>query len=218
MVIYQDCRGRYGSGGEFVKYLSDGNDGFDCCKWIVAQPFCQRARSGAMEYPMQPHTQGALGCTNPPGVTAMFLDCGGFANGLSGRHPPGAARSKLKQVTWGFNNGLDESAAVQSDPVRHAEMKAIDIRAWFARMPWKRGHSPLSAAPEYESYVYDQWEHGVFDDYWARKLGIYAAELYYEQFADAAMVHMSAWYDPYPRTATENYIALKKRKKGPGAA
>jgi hypothetical protein len=29
------------------------------------------------------------------------------------------------------------------------------------------------------------------------------------------MVHMSSWYDPYPRTATDNYLGLKDRKRGP---
>jgi putative CocE/NonD family hydrolase len=32
---------------------------------------------------------------------------------------------------------------------------------------------------------------------------------------DAAMMHMSSWYDPYPRTATDNYVGLSKRKRGP---
>ena len=45
-------------------------------------------------------------------------------------------------------------------------------------------------------------------------MGIYA-EGFYDQFSDAPMTHMSSWYDPYPRTATENYIGLSKRKKGP---
>jgi len=80
-------------------------------------------------------------------------------------------------------------------------------------MPWKRGHSPLSPAPDYESYVFDQWEHGTFGPFW-KQLGIYA-EGYYGPFTDAPMVFMSAWYDPYPRSATDNYIALSKRKKGP---
>ena len=29
------------------------------------------------------------------------------------------------------------------------------------------------------------------------------------------MVHMSSWFDAYPRTATDNYIGLSKRKRGP---
>ncbi|HEY2617464.1 MAG TPA: CocE/NonD family hydrolase [Acetobacteraceae bacterium] len=36
-VAYQDTRGRYGSEGRFVKYLSDGEDGFDACAWLRDQ-------------------------------------------------------------------------------------------------------------------------------------------------------------------------------------
>ena len=43
---------------------------------------------------------------------------------------------------------------------KRAALEAVDIKEWFGRMPWKRGHSPLSAVPEYEDYVFDQWEHG----------------------------------------------------------
>ena len=38
---------------------------------------------------------------------------------------------------------------------------------------------------------------------------------FYDPFSDAPMVFMSAWYDPYPRSATDNYIALSRAKKGP---
>jgi putative CocE/NonD family hydrolase len=210
VVVYQDCRGRYDSEGEFVKYLSDGADGYDCCAWIVGQPWCN-GKIGTMGLSYAAHTQGALGCMNPPGVAAMFLDSGGFSNAYQGGIRQGGA-FELKQVTWGYNNGL-VSPIVQKDPVRLAEMKAIGLRAWFARMPWKRGHSPLTPVPEYEDYVYDQWEHGTFDGFW-KQVGIYAAG-YYDQFTDAPMVHMSSWYDPYPRTATENHIGLSRRKKGP---
>jgi putative CocE/NonD family hydrolase len=209
-VIYQDCRGRYGSEGVFVKYLSDGNDGYDCCAWIVKQPWCN-GRIGTMGLSYAAHTQGALGCTNPPGLAAMFLDSGGFSSAFQGGIRQGGA-FELKQVTWAVRAAL-ESPEVLSDPVRLAAMKAVDVKAWFARMPWKRGHSPLSAAPDYENYIYDQWEHGAFDDYW-KQLGIYAMG-FYDQFADVPMVHMSSWYDPYPRTATDNYVGLKARKKGP---
>ena len=209
-VIYQDCRGRYGSEGQFVKYLSDGADGYDCCAWIVKQSWCN-GKIGTMGLSYAAHTQGALGCANPPGVTAMFIDSGGFSNAYQGGIRQGGA-FELKQVTWAHMAAM-EAPESKSDPVRMAALKAIDIKGWFARMPWKRGHSPLSAAPEYEEYVYDQWEHGKFDDYW-KQMGIYA-QGFYDQFSDAAMMHMSSWYDPYPRTATDNYIGLSKRKKGP---
>jgi len=210
VVIYQDCRGRYGSEGQFVKYLSDGADGHDTCAWIVAQPWCD-GKIGTMGLSYAAHTQGALGCANPPGVAAMFLDSGGFANAYQGGIRQGGA-FELKQVTWAWQNAM-ESPGIANNPVRLAAMKAIDLKAWFARMPWRRGASPLSGAPEYEDYVFDQWEHGVFDGYWKR-MGLYA-EGFHDVFTDAPMVHMSAWYDPYPRTATANYIGLSRRKRGP---
>ncbi len=78
-VVYQDCRGRYKSEGEFVKYLSDGNDGYDTCAWIVKQPWCN-GRIATMGLSYAAHTQGALGSAGAPGVVAMFLDSGGFSN------------------------------------------------------------------------------------------------------------------------------------------
>jgi putative CocE/NonD family hydrolase len=210
VVIYQDCRGRYGSEGQFVKYLSDGLDGYDTCAWIVSQPWCD-GKIGTMGLSYAAHTQGALACTDPPGVAAMFLDSGGFANAYQDGIRQGGA-FELKQVTWAYHAAF-ESPAVMADPVKTKALKAIDIAGWFARMPWKRGYSPLSPAPDYEAYVFDQWEHGTFGPFW-KQLGIYA-EGFYDQFSDAPMVFMSAWYDPYPRSATDNYIALSKRKKGP---
>jgi putative CocE/NonD family hydrolase len=210
VVIYQDCRGRYGSEGAFVKYLSDGADGYDTCKWITAQSWCD-GKIGTMGLSYAAHTQGALGCTNPPGVAAMFLDSGGFANAYQGGIRQGGA-FELKQVTWAYESAMD-SPEIAQDPLKLKAMKATDIRGWFARMPWKKGRSPLSLAPEYEDYVYDQWRHGRFDAYW-KQIGIYA-EGYYDVFSDAPMVHMSSWYDPYPRTATQNYIGLSRRKKSP---
>jgi len=209
VVIYQDCRGRYGSEGAFVKYLSDGDDGYDACAWILKQPWCD-GKIGTMGLSYAAHTQGALGSAGAPGVAAMFIDSGGFANAYQGGIRQGGA-FELKQVTWAWS-AAQESPEIAGDPLRLRALKAIDLRAWFARMPWKKGHSPLSGAPEYEDYVYEQWRHGNFDAYW-QQLGIYA-EGFYDRFPDAAMVHMSSWYDPYPRTATTNYVGLSKRKRG----
>src|SRR6186713_1156559 len=209
-VVYQDCRGRYRSEGEFVKYLSDGNDGYDTCAWIVKQPWCN-GRIATMGLSYAAHTQGALGSAGAPGVVAMFLDSGGFSNAYQDGIRQGGA-FELKQATWAFNQAL-ESPELQRDPAKLAAMKAIDVRDWFRRMPWKRGNSPVTLAPEYESYLFEQWEHGVFDGYW-KQLGIYA-EGFYDQYVDAAMVHMSSWFDAYARTATDNYVGLSKRKRGP---
>ncbi|TMG80667.1 MAG: CocE/NonD family hydrolase, partial [Betaproteobacteria bacterium] len=210
IVIYQDCRGRYNSEGSYVKYLSDGADGYDTCAWIVKQPWSDGV-IGTMGLSYAAHTQAALGSAGAPGVKAMFLDSGGFSNAYQGGIRQGGA-FELKQVTWAFNEGLN-SPQIRKDPAKLAAMQATDLKDWFRRMPWRRGASPLSLVPDYEEYIFDQWEHGDFDVFW-KQLGIYAAG-YYREFPDAAIVLMSSWYDPYPRTATENYIALSRIKRGP---
>src|SRR4029450_6582418 len=117
VVVYQDCRGRYKSAGEFVKYLSDGNDGYDTCAWIVKQPW-SNGRIATMGLSYAAHTQGALGSAGAPGVVAMFLDSGGFSNAYQGGIRQGGA-FELKQATWAYNNAL-ESPEIAADPAKLA--------------------------------------------------------------------------------------------------
>jgi len=211
VVVYQDCRGRYQSEGDFVKYTSDSEDGYDTCAWLVEQPWCN-GRIGTKGLSYAAHTQAALGSLGAPGVVAMFLDSGGFSNAYQGGIRQGGA-FELKQATWAWRQAL-ESKEVRSDSARLLQLSSIAIEDWFTRTTeWKPGNSPLSSVPEYEAYLFEQWQHGAFDEYW-RQPGLYA-EGYYPDFCDAAMVHMSSWYDPYPRTATANYIGLSKLKQGP---
>jgi putative CocE/NonD family hydrolase len=210
VVVFQDCRGRYASEGEFVKYLADGEDGFDTVAWLAAQPWCD-GKVATMGLSYAAHTQGALACLNPPALAAMVIDSGAFSNAyLSGIRSGGAF--EMKQVTWAFNEAK-LSPLAKFDATVRAALDKEDLIEWFKVMPWKPGHSPVRWVPEYEDYLFEQWTHGAFDDYW-KQLGIYA-EGYYKQFADVPQIHMSSWYDGYVRTATDNYVALSKKKRGP---
>ena len=210
VVVYQDCRGRYGSEGEFVKYLSDGEDGYDTIAWIAQQPWCD-GRVVTMGLSYAAHTQVAAACLAPPALAAMVVDCGGFSNAFrSGIRNGGAF--EMKQVTWAFNQAR-ESPQAKADPVVRAALAQEKLRDWFRAMPWKPGHSPVNYVPEYEDYLFEQWTHGSFGEYW-QQLGIYT-EGWHDQFADVPQIHMSSWYDAYVPTAIENYLGLKTRKRGP---
>ncbi|EJN02915.1 CocE/NonD family hydrolase [Herbaspirillum sp. YR522] len=210
-VVYQDCRGRYASEGEFVKYTSDAEDGYDTCAWIVRQDW-SAGRIGTMGLSYAAHTQAALASLGAPGVVAMFMDSGGFSNAYQGGIRQGGA-FEMKQATWALRQAL-ESPEVLRDEARADALRDVDMREWFERsLEWTPGNSPLQLAPEYEQYLFEQWRHGKFDAYW-RRPGLYA-QGYHDRFCDAAMVHMSSWFDPYPRTATENYMGLVGKKKNP---
>ncbi|MDE2334581.1 MAG: CocE/NonD family hydrolase [Rhodospirillales bacterium] len=208
-VVYQDTRGRHGSEGRFVKYLSDGEDGFDTCAWLVAEPWCD-GRICTMGLSYAAHTQAALGCLNPEGLVAQVLDSGGFANAWEGGIRQWGA-FELKQATWAHRQAI-ESPEAMANPVLRAALQAEDIRDWFTALPWRPGHSPLRHHPDYEAYLFEQWTHGAFDTFW-QQLGIWA-EGWHQNYAAADSVHMSSWYDPYPFTATANYLGLRRAGRG----
>jgi hypothetical protein len=208
-IVYQDCRGRYRSEGTFTKYLSEAEDGYDTLDWLVRQPWCD-GRIATIGLSYAAHTQMALGCLDPPGLAAQFLDCGGFSNAYRSGIRHGGAFD-LKQATWAYRNALADAR----DPATQAALGAVDIAEWIARLPdraWSRGESPVSAAPEYEDYLFEQWEHGSFDAFWQQP-GIYA-EGAYGTYPAVPTVHLSGWYDPYARTAMENYLGLAARNPG----
>ena len=209
-VVYQDCRGRWGSEGRFEKYLAEGEDGYDTLAWIMAQPWCN-GRIGTMGLSYAAHTQVAAACLNPPGLACMLVDSGGFSNAYQAGIRQGGA-FELKQATWALKQAK-LSPEAEADPLLKAALLAEDPRAWFAAMPWRPGHSPLKWHPDYEAYLFEQWRHGQDGAYW-RQLGIFA-EGYWQDFANVPMLHMSSWYDAYVRTATENYLGLKAAGKGP---
>lgn len=209
-IVRQDCRGRGDSGGDFVKYLGEAEDGYDTVEWIAARPWCD-GRVATMGVSYSAHCQAALASLGAPHLAAMFLDSGGFASAYDAGARMGGA-FELKQVTWAFHRARN-SAAVRRDPVLGASLDAEDLAAWFTRMPWRRGANPLRFVPEYEEYVLRQWENGAFGEYW-RQPGVYARG-YYDVFPDVPNLHISSWYDPYVRTATENFRELSGKKDSP---
>jgi putative CocE/NonD family hydrolase len=209
VVVIQDLRGRYRSEGRFTKYLGEAQDGCDTLAWIAGQPWCDgRIATFGLSYAA--HTQSALASARPRGLAAMFLDCGGFANAYRGGIRHGGA-FELKQATWAYKQAL-LSPLAKADPVVRAALEREDIGAWFDALPWRRGHSPLKWVPEYEDYLFEQWEHGTFDEYW-KQPELYAAG-HYDAF-DGIPVHlMCGWWDPYVQTTTDNYLGISRRVRG----
>lgn len=204
-VVVQDCRGRFDSEGQFTKYLGEAHDGADTMEWIMAQPWCN-GQVGTYGLSYAAHTQTALASQRPAGLKAMFLECGGFSNAYRGGIRHGGA-FELKQAVWALRNARSGSNHI-SESARRA-LDEADIGAWFQRLPWSRGDSPLQWAPEYEDYLFGQWERGTFSDYW-RQPELYAAGRY-EAFDGLAVMLMCGWWDPYAQTTTDNYLGLSQR-------
>ncbi|NUT77639.1 CocE/NonD family hydrolase [Pseudomonas sp. C1C7] len=210
VTVFQDCRGRYESEGEFVKYINEGEDGYDTLSWLVEQPWCN-GRVGSMGLSYAAHTQLAMACLSPPGLCTMVLDSGGFANAFHCGIRQGGA-FELKQVTWAYKQAK-ESPTAKADPHLRASLEKEDIHQWFANMPWQSGHSPLRHAPEYEDYLLDQWRRGNYDSYW-QQLGL-CADHYRSTIPDIPVLHMSSWYDAYVSSTLDNFNAFIRHGNAP---
>ena len=209
-VVVQDCRGRFDSEGRFTKYLGEAADGADTLAWITAQPWCD-GHVGTYGLSYAAHTQTALASQRPRGLAAIFMECGGFASAYRGGIRHGGA-FELKQATWAHRNAQQAGTEGHDGEALRA-LAGEDIGEWFQRLPWQRGNSPLKWMPEYEDYLFDQWERGSFDDYW-RQPELYAAG-HYDAFDSIPVMLMCGWWDPYAQTTTDNYTGISSRGKAP---
>ena len=211
VTVVQDCRGRYESEGGFSKYVDEGRDGYDTVEWLAQQPWCN-GKVGTFGLSYAAHTQAALASLNPPHLSAMWLECGGFASAYhSGCRNGGAF--ELRQVTWAFREAMESPAARGSPDTTRAAMARQDIQDWFTRFPWKPGHSPLSWTPEYEDYLMEIWGHDTYDEYW-QQVGL-CALAHMGPFSDVPQVHQCSWYDPYSQGTIDNFLALSGNKSSP---
>ncbi|MCY4367194.1 MAG: CocE/NonD family hydrolase [Chloroflexi bacterium] len=208
VTVVQDCRGRYDSEGGFTKYIDEGKDGYDTVEWLAQQPWCN-GEVGTFGLSYAAHTQAALASLDPPHLSAMWLECGGFASAYhSGCRNGGAF--ELRQVTWAFREALESPEARSNPDTTKAALNKQDMREWFSRFPWKPGHSPLSWTPDYEAYLMEIWGNDTFDEYW-QQVGL-CAMAHYGPFADVPQVHQCSWYDPYAAGTIQNYTALSQLK------
>lgn len=200
VVVWQDCRGRYGSEGAFTKYLNEAEDGFDTMAWLVGQPWCD-GHIGTMGLSYDAHTQVSMACLNPPGLAAMVVDSGGFSDAFTCGIRQGGA-FEMKQATWAYNRGIEGS-----DPVAARAISAESLHDWLRVTPWSEGRSPVRWNPKYERYLLEQWRNGTFGPFW-RQPSLYAKG-YHSTFPKVPIILMSSWYDVYVTTTLENYTGLK---------
>ncbi len=205
-VVFQDCRGRHDSGGRFIKYVHEADDGRSTLAWLVAQDFCS-GRVGTMGMSYAAHVQTALAALQPPGLVCMILDSGGFWNAFREGIRQGGA-FELKQAVWAHRNGMRQARSI-GDRATEARLAAVDLADWLSRMPWERGASPLSASPEYEDYLLFQWESVEYSEYWAAPA--LCAARHYDRFRHIPTFVLGSWYDAYVRSAIRHFEAL-----GPG--
>ena len=207
--VVQDMRGRYESEGEFSKYsVLEPADGYDTVEWLAKQAYSD-GRIGMWGTSYGAHTQADAAKLAPPSLKAMLLNQGGMANAWDHAVRHGGAFELGRELTWAFRQIPEET----DDPLVRALFEKEKITEWYSALPFRPGLSPLSFAPEYEAYILNEYTQSDYSDFW-RRLPLNWSE-YYEETADAAMLHVGGWYDIFLRGTILNYVELSRLKDSP---
>jgi putative CocE/NonD family hydrolase len=209
VAVIQDMRGRYESEGVFSKYsVLEPADGYDTVEWLAKQAWSD-GRVGMWGTSYGAHTQADAAKLNPPSLKALLLNQGGMANAWDHAVRHGGAFELGRELTWAFR----EIPAETDDPVVRALFEKEKITDWYAALPFRPGLSPLAIAPEFEAYILNEYTQSDYSDFW-RRMPLNWSE-YYEETADAAMLHVGGWYDIFLRGTIQNYVELSRLKDSP---
>jgi putative CocE/NonD family hydrolase len=206
-VVFQDCRGRFASEGEFTPMFNEAVDGADTVAWIIQQPW-STGQVGTVGGSYLGFTQWLLARERPEGLRAMapvvttsdyyqapFRHQGGvFELGCALFWSVGMVPEELQRQLRQGKASMEQMGAlmqVMSDPSSQFEhLPLVD-------MPLLRDFAP---------YYLDWLAHPNYDDYW-RSI---AHKEYYEQITVPAL-NIGGWYDIFLGTTLENYTSMKQR-------
>lgn len=202
IFVAQDTRGRYASEGVWHWMTDDGNDGADCARWIIAQPWSD-GKIGMLGTSYVGGTQHAMALAKAPGL-ATVIPVDAVSNcGVQSMRNAGAF--EMRFWNWIMLNAGRGSNAAQ-DPGTEAALKEMaDNRlSYLPHLPLRHGLTPLKLAPEYEDWLIKAMRHGADDDFWRQNNIIdHAAD-----YKDIPVYLVGGWYDSWAGNTTANFRAL----------
>ncbi len=209
VVAIQDLRGRYDSGGDFIKYdPADAPDGYDAIEYLAKLPYVDgRVAMWGTSY--AGHAEADAAKMRPPHLAALVINEGGMANAWDHAVRQGGAFELGRELTWAFR----QIPLEVDDPVVQAHFDKEKVEDWYSAWPFRPGLNPLSIEPNFDEYIMEEATHSDYDDFW-KQMGINWVE-YYDQTADVPMVHIGGWYDIFLRGTIQNYQELARRQKTP---
>ena len=202
IVVIQDVRGRYTSGGKWYPFRHEIQDGYDTVEWAARLP----------------HSDGRVGMFGASyvGVTQLLAAVGRPPH-LAGICPVVTASNYFENWTYQggeFEQWFDESwtAELAQDTADRSLRKATNARTGADVLPLD--HFPVFNIPagldgaaltrSLAPYFLDWLAHPTYDSYWKQ----WSIEEHYSRIGVPALT-IAAWYDPFLGGSLRNYMGLK---------
>jgi putative CocE/NonD family hydrolase len=203
VVVLQDTRGRFGSGGEFYPFRHEAADGFDTVEWAAAQPYAS-GKVGMFGGSYVGATQMLAAMAKPPHLVAIhpYVTASEYYEGWIYQ---GGALMEWFVTSW--------SSGLAIDTLRRKAEALSRPRDWVAVQP-PESYRLIDVPPaaDLAPYLQDWMHHETRDDYWkATRVSDHYGEM------TVKGLHQAGWHDIFSRGSIENYMGLRDKAATPEA-
>ncbi|WP_157220740.1 CocE/NonD family hydrolase [Flavisphingomonas formosensis] len=211
VVVVQDTRGRWQSGGDFYPYVWDAEDGFDTVEWAASQSWSNgkvaivgKSYMGLVQYlaaiEKPPHLVAGAPMSAP---ISYFENCvyrrGVFELGWQLSYIIGLARDIAIRMGGAegerrlhYLNQFLENPAIRFGKLKMPEFLHLPLRDWIDR---------LAEDAPYVRDLIDNWKDGA---YWH---GMDARPR--ARDVTIPMLHVGSWFDPFLVDTTEMFNRIR---------
>ena len=194
VVVLQDTRGRYASGGEFYPFRDESTDGFDTVEWVAQLNYAD-GKVGMFGGSYVGATQMLAATAQPPHLIAIFPYV------TSSEYYDGWTYQSGVLMQW-FTSSWTSGLTI--DTLRKRADESLRPKEWVATLPVE--NYPLLSLPRPTSlapYFHDWIEHERSDNYWQR----WRVSDHYREMKVKAL-HGAGWHDLFLKGSIKNYIGL----------
>jgi putative CocE/NonD family hydrolase len=207
IVVVQDTRGRYNSGGEFEPFFTEGEDTADSIAWAARIGGSDgRVATYGFSYAGAVQLLGAI--ENPESLVCMVPSFTG-SDFFDGWTYVGGAFSLAFIVSWvqpllAIPDLIKRNAIASATTLAH---RSNDFPGLYSTQPL--GEFPLLRDVGAAPYFFDWLEHDTRDDYWKR----ISIRDRHDKILTPGL-HFGGWYDTFVEGTIENFCALAALAEG----
>ncbi len=198
IVVLQDVRGRFDSGGIWNPYLNEVRDGYDTQMWVGKQSWCD-GNIGMFGISYDGFTQLEPAPLHSPYVKAL-IPMGNQQTNFGHLYNDG-----VMQIGTVFTAGLFMGGHTMQPTIGGVYGTGIPIINWqnvLMRLPLMTALDDISYIPWVKEWI----RHDRYDDYWAS----YGVKGKYQQITTPAYF-VTGWYDNLLHEAWRNFAGFREQ-------
>jgi uncharacterized protein len=203
VVIVQDVRGRFTSGGEWYPFRYESQDGYDTVEWAARLPYAN-GKVGMFGSSYVGATQMLAAIAHPPhlaGICPMFTP----SNYHNGWVYLGGAFQQWFDQTWtsilAQNTAERYFKSITSTTKDVRVLPLSKYRVFHLEKPLQ----PSDLTPKFAPYFLDWLAHPSYDSYWRP----WSIEDHYPDIQVPSLT-VAAWYDIFLGGSLRNYAGVRR--------